>query len=305
MPSEHADLTAQLGAGLLSFPVTHFAADLQFDEAPYREHVDHLASFDVAALFAAGGTGEFFSLTPAEVARIVRVAIETADGRTPIVAPAGGPTAVATAMARDAEAAGADAILLFPPYLTEATADGLFEHARAICAATDLGVVYYNRSNAVLDDVTLARLAEACPNLVALKDGTGSVELMTKTFARLGDRVTYIGGLPTSELFALPYLELGLTTYSSAIFNFVPEFALEFYDQVRARRRDDVYEALRRFVIPYVEIRDRHAATAVSIIKAGMTAVGRPAGPVRPPLVDLSASDLDDLTRLIDGSGVR
>ena len=67
-------LADRLKSGLLSFPVTHFDADLQFDEARYREHLAWQAGFDVAGLFAAGGTGEGFSLTPAEIDRVVRVA---------------------------------------------------------------------------------------------------------------------------------------------------------------------------------------------------------------------------------------
>ncbi len=70
--------------------------------------------------------------------------------------------------------------------------------------------------------------------------------MMTRTYARVGDRLTYIGGLPTAETFALPLLQLGVSTYSSAIFNFVPEFALGFYADVRAQDRDAVYRKLQR-----------------------------------------------------------
>jgi 5-dehydro-4-deoxyglucarate dehydratase len=159
----------------------------------------------------------------------------------------------------------------------------------------------YNRDNAVLDDVTLERLCQRCPNLVGFKDGVGDIERMTRIYARMGDRLTYIGGLPTAETFALPYLELGVTTYSSAIFNFLPHFALEFYAAVRRRDHAAVFAALREFVLPYIQIRNRRKGYAVSIVKAGMKAVGRPAGPVRPPLIDLTAGELEELTRLIAG----
>ena len=124
---------------------------------------------------------------------------------------------------------------------------------------------------------------------------------MTRIYARMGDRLTYIGGLPTAETFALPYLELGVTTYSSAIFNFLPRFALEFYAAVRRRDHAVVFAALREFVLPYIQIRNRRKGYAVSIVKAGMKAVGRPAGPVRPPLIDLTAGEQEELTRLIAG----
>jgi 5-dehydro-4-deoxyglucarate dehydratase len=115
----------------------------------------------------------------------------------------------------------------------------------------------------------------------------------------MGDRLTYIGGLPTAETYALPYLELGVTTYSSAIFNFLPEWAVTFYKAARARDRATVMAGLRDFVLPYVALRNRGRGYAVSIVKAGMTAVGRPAGPVRAPLTDLSPAEAAELAVLI------
>lgn len=300
------DIARRLGSGLLSFPVTHFRDDLSFDEAAYRANVGRLGHEGVAGLFAAGGTGEFFSLTPAEVGRVVRAAAEETPDGVPVIAPAGYGTATAVEMARDAERAGADGVLLFPPYLTRAPQDGLAAHVRAVCEATRLGVTVYSRANAVYQDGTVARLAEQCPNLVGLKDGVGDLELMTRIRARLGDRFTYIGGLPTAETFAVPYLQLGVSTYSSAIFNFLPGFALDFYDAVRAGDDARVRRGLDDFVLPYTELRDRGKGYAVSIIKAGLREVGRPAGPVRPPLADLDAGERAELAALVaklDGAG--
>ena len=123
---------------------------------------------------------------------------------------------------------------------------------------------------------------------------------MTRTYAQLGDRLVYVGGLPTAEMFALPLLQLGVTTYSSAIFNFVPQFALDFYAAVRRQDQNAVYAMLNDFVIPYTKIRDRESGYAVSIVKAGLAAVGRPAGPVRPPLSDLLDAERDELQTLVD-----
>jgi 5-dehydro-4-deoxyglucarate dehydratase len=295
-----AELGDQIGRGLLSFPVTHFNEDLSFDEAGYREHLSWLSQYDVAGLFAAGGTGEGFSLTPSELDRVVRAAVSEVNGAVPVMASAGGGTFNAIAQAQAAEAAGADGILLMPPYLTEADQDGLAAHVEAVCAATRLGVILYSRANAVVDDVTVARLAENCANLIGFKDGVGDIEAMTRIFARVGDRLTYIGGLPTAETFALPYVELGVNTYSSAIFNFLPDFALGFYNDVRAGNRTRVYDKLRDFVIPYLDIRNKRKGYAVSIVKAGLTAVGRPAGPVRPPLQALDEAEQTELTALIN-----
>jgi 5-dehydro-4-deoxyglucarate dehydratase len=292
-------LADRLRSGLLSFPVTHFDADLQFDEPRYREHLAWQAGFDVAGLFAAGGTGEGFSLTPPEIDQVVRAAVTEVGHRVPVVAPATGGTALAVAQAKAAQAAGASGVLLFPPYLTEAGQRGLAEHVSAVCAATDLGVIVYSRANAVLTDATVAELAERNPNLVGFKDGVGDIERLTRIYARLGDRLTYIGGLPTAETFALPLLQLGVSTYSSALYNFVPEFALRFYAAVRRQDREAVYGMLSEFVIPYLDIRDRGKGYAVSIIKAGLTAVGRDGGRVRPPLTDLTDDERAELATLV------
>jgi 5-dehydro-4-deoxyglucarate dehydratase len=294
-----AELKTALGAGLLSFPVTHTTSDLAFDEAGYREHLQHLAQYDVAGLFAAGGTGEFFSLTQPEVSTVLRATVEEVGAATPVMGAAGYGTSIATAMARQAEADGADGILLLPPYLTEVPRQGLYEHAARVCASTSLGVVVYHRANARYDAATVARLAEEFPNFIGFKDGVCDIDLLATLNATLGDRLVYIGGLPTAETYALPYLELGVTTYSSAIFNFAPRWATEFYAAVRAGQRDSVRDMLRDFVVPYIAIRDRQAGYGVSIVKAGLTAAGRPAGPVRPPLVDLTDAELAELTDLV------
>lgn len=293
------ELATALGAGLLCFPVTHATARLELDLPSYRGHLQRLAEYDAAGVFVAGGTGEFFCLTADEVAGVTRAAVaEAAEGR-PVVAPAGYGTATAVAMASEAERAGADGLFLLPPYLTEVDQEGLYRHVRAVCDATALGVVVYHRANARFAAETVGRLVESCPNLVGFKDGIGDVDLMATLYATHSERLLLVGGLPTAETYALPYLELGATTYSSAIFNFAPQWASDFYRSVRAHDRDDVYRRLNEFVLPYLQIRNRRAGYAVSIVKAGLRSTGHDAGPVRPPLCDLTESEYEELSDLI------
>ncbi|WP_435104452.1 5-dehydro-4-deoxyglucarate dehydratase [Arhodomonas sp. AD133] len=292
-------LQAALAGGLLSFPVTPFDGDGAFNEVAYGEHVGWLSQFDASVLFAAGGTGEFFSLAPDEVPAIIRAA-KSAAGDTPIVAGCGYGTRIATAMATDAQRAGADGLLLLPHYLIGASQTGLYEHVRAVCDAVDIGVVVYNRDNSILQPETLARLAESCPNLVGFKDGTGDVALARRVTVTLGDRLTYVGGLPTAELFAEAYLAAGFTTYSSAVFNFVPQLAQTFYQALRAGDRARTEALLQNFFYPFMNIRDRGTGYAVSAIKAGVRIQGFDAGPVRPPLTDLTEKETEMLARLIE-----
>lgn len=292
------DLKRVLGAGLLSFPVTHFDTQGHFNAASYAEHVDWLSGFGAAALFAAGGTGEFFSLAPEEIPRIVRVAKEAA-GKTPIVSGCGYGTTMAVSIASSVEKAGADGILLLPHYLIDAPQEGLYRHVKAVCQATGMGVMVYNRDNSVLQADTLARLCDECPNLVGFKDGTGDIGLVRQITAKMGDRLTYLGGMPTAELFAEAYLGAGFTTYSSAVFNFVPGLAMEFYRALRAGERAKCEAILLDFFYPFMAIRNRVKGYAVSAVKAGVRLQGFDAGPVRPPLQDLTTEETTMLETLI------
>jgi 5-dehydro-4-deoxyglucarate dehydratase len=177
--------------------------------------------------------------------------------------------------------------------------NGLAAHVEAVCKATRLGVIVYNRDNAIVNEDTLARLCDKCPNFVGYKDGIGDIELMQRIRLRMGDRLVYVGGLPTAETFALPYLDMGVTTYSSAVFNFVPEFATGFYAAVRARDHARIDAGLREFILPLVAIRNRRKGYAVSMIKAGMKVIGRDSGPVRPPLTDLTPDEIDQVAALV------
>lgn len=295
------ELAGKLAAGLLAFPVTHFTEPLAFDEGPFREHVEWLLGFQPAGMFAAGGAGEFFSLTLGEFSSVVGAAVRQTAGRVPVVAGCGYGTAMAKEFARAAEEAGADGLLLLPPYLVNAEPAGMVAHVEAVCASTKLGVVFYNRDNAVLNEPALERLCERAPNLVGFKDGIGDVNFMKRVCERFRGRLTTICGMPTAETFAPEYFAMGAGTYSSAIFNFLPGLAMDFYGAARRGDRDEVAALRREFIDPYVEIRSRKKGYAVSIVKAGMRAVGRPAGPVRPPLTELDAAEMEALMRLVSG----
>ncbi|WP_186129032.1 dihydrodipicolinate synthase family protein, partial [Burkholderia gladioli] len=106
---------------------------------------------------------------------------------------------------------GANGVLLMPHYLTEASQEGIAEHAEQVCKAVpDIGVIIYNRANSKLNADMLERLAERCPNLIGFKDGVGEIEAMVTIRRRLGDRFAYLGGLPTAEVYAAAYKALGV-----------------------------------------------------------------------------------------------
>jgi 5-dehydro-4-deoxyglucarate dehydratase len=254
-------------------------------------------------LFAAGGTGEYFSLTGQEYPEVIKTAVQTCKGKVPIIAGAGGPTRFAIQCAQEAERLGAHGILLMPHYLTEAGQDGLIAHVEAVCKSVSFGVIIYNRNVCKLTPDSLAILAERCPNLIGFKDGVGDIEIMSSIYMRMGSRFAYLGGLPTAEVYAAAYKALGTPVYSSAVFNFIPKTAMDFYHAVANDDLVTQHHLLREFFMPYLAIRNRTQGYAVSIVKAGAKLVGHSAGPVRAPLSDLKPDEMEALGELINKLG--
>jgi len=293
------ELKAAVPRGMLSFPLTDFDQNDEFDPAACMRRLEWLSAYPSSALFMAGGAGEFFSLTPAEFSAVIATAVKVCGGKVPIIAGTGYGTRTAIEYAREAERLGADGLLLMPPYLVEASQEGLRAHITAICRATKLGVIVYNRANCRLAATTTARLAEDCPNLIGFKDGVGDLELIAATRAAVGDRLIFINGMPTAETYARAFKAAGIASYSSAVFNFIPRTALKFLDAIN---RDDAATTdalMRDFFVPYVRLRAKQPGYAVSIVKAGAEIVGRTAGRVRPPLSNLNLAEFNELKDLI------
>jgi 5-dehydro-4-deoxyglucarate dehydratase len=265
------ELKKALSSGLLSFPLTDFDSELKFAPKGYAERLEWLMPYGATVLFAAGGTG--------------------------------GPTRQAIAYAQEAQRLGAQGVLLLPHYLTEAPPEGVAAHVEAVCRSVDIGVIVYNRSVCRLGPAQLKPLADRCPNLVGFKDGVGDIEAMVGIRQAMGERFAYLGGLPTAEVYAAAYKALGTPVYSSAVFNFIPKPAMDFYEAVRTDDTATQHRLLKDFFMPYLAIRNRMPGYAVSIVKAGAKLVGHDAGPVRTPLTDLTAAELDLLAPLIERLG--
>jgi len=130
------------------------------------------------------------------VGQVVAAAVKETNGQTPVIAGCGYGTAIAVELAKSAEANGADGLLLLPPYLMVPNQEGLMAHIEAVCKSTKIGVIVYNRDNAILTEDSLAKLCDRNPNLVGFKDGVGDIELMMRVYSKMGDRLTYVAGCP-------------------------------------------------------------------------------------------------------------
>ena len=182
--------------------------------------------------------------------------------------------------------------------------EGIAAHAEQVCKSVPkIGVIIYNRANSRLNADMLERLADTCPNLIGFKDGVGEIENMVTIRRRLGDRFSYLGGLPTAEVYAAAYKALGVPVYSSAVFNFIPKTAMDFYRAIAADDHATVGKLIDEFFLPYLEDPQPPEGYAVSIVKAGAKLVGHSAGPVRSPLTDLNEEEMAQLDALIKKMG--
>ena len=289
--------------GILFFPVTPFDADDRVDDELLRRHVGTTMEHGPGGVFPACGTGEFHALSTDEAAQVVRSTVETVAGRVPVVAGAGGPLGQAIGVARAAADAGADALLVLPPYLVGGPQAGLIAYVEAIAAASDLPVVVYHRANAQYSVDAMRHLARN-PKVIGFKDGAGDIgtaQLIVRAVAEEGrDDFAFFNGLLTAELTQGAYRGIGVPLYSSAAFAMIPEVAAAHYRAYIAGDEDRRLQLLDGFFRPLVALRDETPGFGVSLIKTGLRLSGMPVGGVRAPLVDPSPAQEERLAEILE-----
>lgn len=286
--------------GILFFPITPFDRAGRVDADLLAAHVGVALPHAPGAVFPACGTGEFHALSAAEAARVVQGTVAAVGGAVPVVAGAGGPLGHAIEVARAAADAGADALLVLPPYLVGAPQAGLLAYVRAIADASPLPVIVYHRANAQFTLDSVRELA-ADPRVIGFKDGVGDVglaQLVARVFATAGRAdIALFNGLLTAELTQAAYRAVGIPLYSSAVFAMAPEIATAYYRAYVDRDEERRVALLDAFYTPLVRLRDESPGFAVSLIKAGVRLGGLPVGGVRAPLAD---PDADQERRLAE-----
>ena len=284
--------------GVFGFPITPFRQDLSLDLDGLARNVDQMSRHPFCALVAAGGTGELFSLTVPEIIDVVRVTVEAAAGRMPVVAGVGFNAALGAEMARGVEKAGADCLLVLPPYYSNAPEEGLFDYYEAIAKASGLPLMVYSRDWAVFSPPMVARLAERVPTLLAWKDGQGDARKYQRIISHVGDRLAWLGGIGDDCVPA--YFAIGVQAYTSSISNIAPKVSLQLAEAGLARDFTRLDQLMRRYVHPLYALRDRMRGYEVSVMKTAMEILGMPAGPVRPPLINCRPQDVEDVRKLMD-----
>ena len=283
-------------SGVIAFPVTPFKEDLSLDLPGLHENLTKLLEHPIAAIVVAGGTGELYSLTPAEYTRVVELTALAIEDRVPVIAGVGFGQRLAVEMAQAAEKAGADGILAFPPYYPQAEDEGLIEYYRAIGAATRLGMLIYTRDWAGFSPSLVERLTEI-PTLIGWKDGEGDIRRLQMIMNHVGDRLHWIGGAGDDMVAA--YFSISVTTFSSSIATVAPQLSLKLWELADARDSEMLTDLLDRCVVPLYALRARRKGYEVSAMKAMMDMVGLSGGPVRPPLVNVKPDEEDELRTIL------
>ena len=283
-------------SGVIAFPVTPFKEDLSLDLPGLHENLTKLLEHPIAAIVVAGGTGELYSLTPAEYTRVVELTALAIEDRVPVIAGVGFGQRLAVEMAQAAEKAGADGILAFPPYYQQAEDEGLFEYYRAIGAATRLGMLIYARDWASFSPSMVERLT-AIPTLIGWKDGQGDIRRLQMIMNLVGDRLHWMGGAGDDMVAA--YFSIGVTTFTSSIATVAPQLSLKLWELAAAGDSEMLRDLLERCVVPLYALRARRSGYEVSAMKAMMDMVGLNGGPVRPPLVNVKPDEEDELRTIL------
>ena len=279
-------------SGVIAFPVTPFKKDLSLDLAGLRRNLAALIQHPICAVIAAGGTGELYSLTPAEHLQVVKATVEAVGGKVPVLAGVGFGPQLAVELAWQAAEAGADGILAFPPYYPNADDEGLFDYYQAIGRATPLGLAIYSRDWANFSPAMVERLTKI-PTLVAWKDGQGDVRRYQMIIHRVGDRLYWIGGAGDDTVPG--YYAIGIRTYTSSIANVAPQLSLELHERAAACDASGLAQLMSDYVIPLYAFRARRKGYEVSVMKEMMNLLGLAGGPVRPPLPNLRPEEVDEL----------
>jgi 5-dehydro-4-deoxyglucarate dehydratase len=293
----HKEFASSL-RGVFGFPVTPFHKDLSLDLKGLARNVDEMAAHPFCAMVAAGGTGELYSLSIDEIEAVVKTTVDAVNGRMPIVAGTGFNTPMGAEIAKRLEKAGADCILVLPPYYSHSPMEGVLDYYETIGKATKLPLMIYSRDWAAFTPQQVARIAERVPSLVCWKDGQGDVRKYQRIMNFVGDRLAWIGGLGDD---CIPgYFSIGVQAYTSSISNIAPKLSIDLAQAGVARDFARLDKLMARYVQPLYAIRERHRGYEVAVMKEAMDILGMVGGPVRPPLMNVREHDIADIRDLMD-----
>jgi 5-dehydro-4-deoxyglucarate dehydratase len=276
--------------GVISFPVTPFKADLSLDLDGLRKNVRAVLQQPVCAIVAAAGTGELYSLAPAEHREVVKTVVEEVAGKIPVLAGTGFNPPIASGLAWQAAEMGAAGILAFPPYYPSPDDEGTIAYYRSIAEATELPLLIYTR-DWFNPGPALAEKLATIPSLIAWKDGQADLRRFQMIRERLASRFHWIGG--AGDDMVPGYYSIGIRTYTSSVANVAPKLSIHLHELASGGQSEELSHLMNELIIPLYTLRARRRGYEVSAMKAMMDLIGLSGGPVRPPLVNLQPQEIE------------
>ena len=282
--------------GVFPAITTPFRRDLTVDHEFLGRHLTWLLDGGCTGIVALGSLGEAATLTFVEKVEILRTCTRSINGRVPLVAGiAGLSTAECVALAREAEAAGCDGLMVLPPYVYRGDWRETEAHFSAVIGATALSCMLYNNPIAYGTDVTAGQLEELArhANLHAVKESSGDVRRITAVGQRLGDRLNVFAGLDDMILEAVP---VGAVGWIAGLVNALPEESVRLFNLARGGQFEEA-RAIYDWFLPLLRLDT--LPKFVQLIKLVQEEVGRGAATVRPPRLELAGRELDEARSLI------
>ena len=275
--------------------------DGRVDEAKIRELVEFHVKNGTDAIIPCGTTGESPTLSHDEHKKVVEMTIQAAAGRVPVIAGTGSnSTAEAIDLTRHAKEARADGVLMVCPYYNKPTQKGLIAHYKAVAEAVDIPIILYNipgRTGVNMLPETVATLAEV-PNIVAIKEASGSLEQMTEVISLCGDRMTVVSG---DDTLTLPLMAVGGKGVISVIANILPK---ETAEMTRAALNGDWKRAKEIHLRIFPLCKAMFYETNPISVKTAMQLLGRLNGELRLPLAPMSDANRDKLAKVLKAHGL-
>ena len=299
MPGE---FVGKMFRGSFTALVTPFQRDGGFDEKAFKAFVEWQIAEGSSGVVPVGTTGESPTLSHDEHRQVVKACIDVARGKVPVIAGAGSNNTVeAVELARFAQEAGADAVLVVTPYYNKPTQRGLYEHFAAVARATTLPIIIYNippRSVIDMTPETMGRLAHDFKDIVGVKDATGKIERVSEQRITCGPDFIQLSGEDASALGFNAHGGVGAISVTS---NVAPRLCAEFQAATMANDRERAIALQDRLMPLHKAI---FIEPGVSGAKYALSRLGRVENVVRSPLVTIEAATADRIDAAMQHAGL-